>query len=95
MREIIRDTLLIGFGIAALGRKKLKNVYNTLKTEGEEFRDEIPAIKKRWQKVEMVSDRLDEMGQRFFRRLHIATQTELSELNKKIEKILKQKAVAD
>jgi len=95
MRGIIRDTLLIGFGIASLGRKKLKNVYNILKTEGEAFKDEIPVIKKRWQKVETLSDRLDEMGQKFFQRLNIVTRTEFSELNKKIEKILKQKSVAD
>uniref|UniRef100_A0A7V0Z7A0 Uncharacterized protein n=1 Tax=candidate division WOR-3 bacterium TaxID=2052148 RepID=A0A7V0Z7A0_UNCW3 len=95
MRAIIRDTLLIGFGIASLGRKKLKNVYNILKTEGEAFKDEIPVIKKRWQKVETLSDRLDEMGQKFFQRLNIVTRTEFSELNRKIEKILKQKSVAD
>ena len=95
MREIIKDSILIGLGIAALGRKKLTKVYRTLKAEGEAFSSEIPMIKKRWEKINTISDRIDELGQKLIKRLNIATREELSELNKKIEKILKQKSAAD
>ncbi len=95
MREIIRNSLLVGLGIAAVGRKRLIKIYETLKKEGDTFKEEVPVIKKRWQRVEIISDQIDELGQRIIKRLHIATQTELVELSKKIEKILKQKSVVE
>ncbi|MEO0122519.1 MAG: hypothetical protein ABIL69_00750 [candidate division WOR-3 bacterium] len=95
MQEIIKNSILVGLGIAAVGRKKFKKVYETLKDEGEKFRDEIPVIQKRWQRIEMISDRMEQIGQKVMQRLNIATQKELSELSKKIEKILKQKSVVE
>ncbi|MEO0128899.1 MAG: hypothetical protein ABIL02_01525 [candidate division WOR-3 bacterium] len=95
MQEIIRNSLLVGLGMAAVGRKKFKKVYKILRDEGEKFKDEIPVIQKRWQRIEMISDRMEQIGQKVMQRLNIATQKELSELSKKIEKILKQKSVVE
>lgn len=95
MQTIIKNSLLIGLGIAAIGKKKLTRIYETLKDEGEKFKDEIPLLKKRWQRIEMISNRIDELGQKIIKKLNIATQTELSELSRKVEKILKQKSLAE
>ncbi|MEO0096012.1 MAG: hypothetical protein ABIL46_01195 [candidate division WOR-3 bacterium] len=95
MHEILKNSLILGLGIAGLGRKKLSKIYNTLKAEGEALKEEIPGIKKRWQKFETTAERFDEMCQRIASRLNIATKAELSELNKKIERLLKQKSASD
>jgi|UniRef100_A0A7V3VV98 polyhydroxyalkanoate synthesis regulator phasin len=92
MRKVIKDSFLVGLGIVALGRKKLTKVYHNLKAEGEALRDEIPVIKQRWQRFEAFSERMETIGQRIAERLNIATKAEISELNKKIEKILKHKS---
>ncbi|MCX7994295.1 MAG: hypothetical protein N3A65_00765 [candidate division WOR-3 bacterium] len=95
MSEILKNSLLVGLGIAGLGRKKLMKFYNLLKNEGEAFKEEIPVLKKRWQKIETFSQRIDEIGGKLRERVNLATKKELSELQKKIEKILKQKSAAD
>ncbi len=95
MREIVKNTLLIGLGIAAYSRKRLTKVLNTLKTEGEALKEELPVIKRRWHKIETFSQRIDEIGEKIISRLNIATKKEVSELNKKIEKFLRLKSVAE
>jgi len=95
MREVIKDSFLVGLGIVALGRKKISKIYHNLKTEGEALKNEIPVIKRRWQKFETFSERMETIGQRIADRLNIATKSEISELNKKIEKLLKQKSITE
>jgi len=95
MREVIKDSFLVGLGIVALGRKKISKIYHNLKTEGEQLKNEIPVIKRRWQNFEVFSERVEIIGRRIAERLNIATKSEISELNKKIEKILKQRSTPE
>ncbi|MEO0136762.1 MAG: hypothetical protein ABIL39_05255 [candidate division WOR-3 bacterium] len=95
MREIFKNSLLVGLGVVGLGRKRLLRFYNTLKSEGETLKEEIPYLKRRWSKIESLSQKIDEMGTNLRERLNLATRRELAELNKKIEKFLKQKSVAE
>ncbi len=95
MREVIKDSFLVGLGIVALGRKKISKIYHTLKIEGEALKNEIPVIKRRWQRFETFSERMETIRQKIADRLNIATKSEITELNKKIEKLLKQKSITE
>lgn len=91
MRDMLKNSLLVGLGITAVGRKRILNIYNTLKTKGEEFKNENAIIKRHWEKFEIISERFEKMTYRLIERLNIATKSELSELSEKIERLLKQR----
>jgi len=95
MPGIFKNSLLVCLGIAALSRKKLFNIYDTLKSEGETLKNESPILKKRWQRLDIISEQLEKMSYRIVNRLNIATKAELTELNKKIERILKKKEITE
>jgi len=90
MTNIIKNALLAGLGIASLGRKKFLKVYESLIVEGERAKGEGPLFKSHLPKIELISEKLEDIVAQIMQKANLATRSQIEELNKKIDKLLKE-----
>lgn len=94
MFELTRKTMLLGMGLATLTREKLKKTINDLiqkgeisEKEGEELVNELIEKSKKYKKD--LEGKIEEIVADTLKKLNIPTRDELTELNKKIERMEK------
>lgn len=90
MAERIKNGLLVGLGIASLGKKKFLKVYKSLIKEGEAAKSKSEFLKRHWKKLDAASEKVEDLTVRIIEKANFATKTQLDELNKKIDKLLKE-----
>ncbi|OPX17705.1 hypothetical protein BXT86_05075 [candidate division WOR-3 bacterium 4484_100] len=85
------NALLAGLGLAARVRKRFLYIFDELVKEGESVRTQSEFLKHHWTKVNKAQDRFDELCTRIAERANLVTRSQFEQLNKKIDKLLKQK----
>ena len=86
----IRNGLLVGLGIASLSKKKFLKVYKSLIKEGEAAKSKSEFLKRHWKKLDAASEKVEDLAVRIIEKANLATKSQIDELNKKIERLLKE-----
>ncbi len=98
--DLVKKTLLIGLGIAAVGKDKIESLANMLvekgnlsETEGQKLVDEI--TKKAEDAKNDLNEKVENMVSKALKKMNVVTKDDLASLSKQIkelEKTLKEKA---
>jgi len=86
----INNALLAFLGIASFARKKILKLYETFIKEGAEVKEGSEFLKKRWSRIESVSLMMEDLITKAMEKTNIATRNQLDELNKKVDRLLKE-----